>query len=45
VADPRERTAAVHRPGPPVRVLSEADTLDGEDVVQGWRLPVRALFT
>jgi Uma2 family endonuclease len=45
VADPRARTLALHRPDRPVHVLTEADTLDGEDVVPGWRLPVRALFT
>ena len=42
--DPRRHTVAVHRPGQPVRVLSEADILDGEDVVAGWSLPVRGLF-
>jgi hypothetical protein len=35
---------AVHRPGQPVRVLTENDSLDGEDVVPGWTLPVRDLF-
>jgi hypothetical protein len=42
--DLRRRTVAVHRSDQPVRVLGEADTLDGEDVVPGWRLPLRALF-
>jgi Uma2 family endonuclease len=36
--DPRRRTVAVHRLGQPVRVLGEADTLDGDDVVPGWHL-------
>ena len=44
VANPRRRTVAVHRPGQPVRILSENDTLDGEDVVPGWTLPTRELF-
>ncbi len=44
VVDPRRHTVAVHRPGQPVRVLSEDDVLDGEDVVPGWSLPVRGLF-
>jgi Uma2 family endonuclease len=44
VVDPRRRTVAVHRPDQPVRMLSEADTLTGEDVVPGWSLPVRRLF-
>jgi Uma2 family endonuclease len=42
--DSRRHTAASHRPDQPVRVLSEADTLDGEDVVPGWTLPLRGLF-
>ena len=42
--DPCRHTAAVHRPGHPVRVLTEADTLDGEDVVPGWTWPVATLF-
>ena len=44
VVDPRRRVVAVHRPGQPVRELGEADTIDGADVVPGWRLPVRAVF-
>ena len=42
--NPRQRTAAVHRRGQPPRTLTEADSLDGEDVVPGWTLSVRALF-
>ena len=44
VVDPQRRTVAVHRPDQPPRVLTESDTLDGEDIVPGWSLPVRALF-
>ncbi len=44
VVNPRRRTVAVHRPDRPLRVLSIGDTLDGEDVVPGWSLPVRAIF-
>jgi Uma2 family endonuclease len=44
VVDPRRKTVAVHRPGQPIRVLGIDDVLDGEDVVPGWRLPVRDLF-
>jgi Uma2 family endonuclease len=44
VVNPRRRSVAVHRLGAPVRVLTENDTLDGEEVVPGWTLPVRALF-
>jgi len=44
VLNPRRRTVAVHRPDRPLRTLTVDDTLDGEDVVPGWTLPVRALF-
>jgi Uma2 family endonuclease len=44
VANPRRRTVAVHRAGQPVRILGEDAVLDGEDVVPGWTLPVRALY-
>ena len=44
VVNPRRRTVARHRPGEPVRVLTEDDVLDGEDVVPGWTLAVRELF-
>jgi len=44
VVNPRRRTVAVHRPGAPVRQLTSDDTIDGEDVVPGWTLPVRELF-
>ncbi|SRR5579884_2351614 len=44
VVDPQRRTVVVHRPGQAPRTLTDADTLDGEDVVPGWSLPVRALF-
>ncbi len=44
VVDPRRRVVSVHRPGRPVRELTEADTLDGEDVVAGWSLAVGTLF-
>jgi Uma2 family endonuclease len=45
VVNPRRRTVAVHRPGQPVRILAGDDLLDGEDVVPGWTLPVRELFS
>ncbi len=44
VVNPRRRSAAVHRPGQPVRILGNDDLLDGEDVVPGWILPMRDLF-
>lgn len=45
VVNPRRRTVAVHRPRQPVRVLNEDGELDGEDVVPGWSLPIRKLFS
>ena len=44
VINPRRRTVAVHRSPTQIRYLTVADTLDGEDVVPGWALPVRDLF-
>ena len=45
VVDRRSRTVAVHRGavGPAV-VLTEADALDGEDVLPGFAMPVADLF-
>jgi Uma2 family endonuclease len=44
VVNPRRKSIAVHRPGRDVRILGIEDTLDGEDVVPGWTLPIRDLF-
>ena len=44
VVNPRRRTVAVHRPDRPLRVLTIDETLNGEDVVPGWTLPLRELF-
>jgi Uma2 family endonuclease len=44
VVNPRRRAVAVHRSPTQVRHLTEADTLDGEEVVPGWSMPVRDLF-
>ena len=45
VVYPRTRTARVHRPGQPPHDLGEGDSLDGADVLPGWALPLRELFT
>jgi Uma2 family endonuclease len=42
--NPRRRTVTVHRPGGQVRVITENDEIDGEDIVPGWKLPVRELY-
>ena len=45
VVDRRARTVAVHRGEVgPAAVLTEADTLDGEDVLPGFAMPVADLF-
>jgi Uma2 family endonuclease len=44
VVDPRRRAVTVRRPDGRTRHLTVADTLDGQDVVPGWTLPVRELF-
>ena len=44
VADPAPRTVAVHRPGQEPRVLGVGDTLEGQEVVPGFRLPVADIF-
>jgi len=44
VVRPRQRTVTVYRPDGSARVLGETDALDGEDVVPGFRLPLRTLF-
>lgn len=44
VFDAQSRTTAVLRPGRPVRFLDESDSLDGEDVLPGFRLPIADLY-
>ena len=44
VVDPSQRTVTVYRSLDDVRILTEDDSMDGADVVPGWRLPVAELF-
>ena len=44
VINPRNRAVSVHTPDADTVTLSEDDTLDGGDVVPGWRLHVIDLF-
>ena len=44
VVNPRNRTATVRVAGMNPVILREGDTLDGGDVVPGWRMPVTDLF-
>jgi Uma2 family endonuclease len=41
---PRKRTVTVYRSLTNITMLTEDDTLDGSDVVPGWKIPVRELF-
>lgn len=45
VVNPRKRTATVYRSRSDIVVLTESEEIDGGDVVPGWRLPVREIFT
>jgi Uma2 family endonuclease len=40
----RQRTVTVYRSLTDIVMLTEHDTLDGGDVVPGWKIPVRELF-
>jgi Uma2 family endonuclease len=44
VINPRRRTASVYRSPTQVTILTEAESLEGADVVPGWTMPVAALF-
>ena len=44
VVNPRNKTVQAYRSMTDVITLSEADTLDGGDVVPGWRLPIADIF-
>ena len=44
VVNPRNRTVRVHGSPTGSVLLTEEDTLDGGDVVPGWRLPVADIF-
>ena len=45
VLNPRRKTLVVHRPDANPQVLRESDTLMGEDVVDGFSVPVAQIFT
>ena len=45
VVDPRCETVTVYRSASNIVVLSEDDAIDGADVVPGWKLPVREIFS
>ena len=45
VVYPEERQVIVHETGKPVRIHNQDDTLDGGDVLSGFTLPVRDIFS
>lgn len=45
VVDPESRQVSVHRAGQPVHILSEGDTLSGEEVLPGFACKVSEIFT
>ncbi|MGI0028646.1 MAG: Uma2 family endonuclease [Nitrososphaera sp.] len=45
VVNPKKRSVTLYRSVSEVRILSETESLSVEDVVPGWNLPVRELFT
>ncbi len=44
VANPRTQTVSEHRQGQAIRRLTVDDTLRAEDLIPGWRLPLKDLF-
>jgi hypothetical protein len=44
VINPRKHSVSVYRSRSDIAVLTESDSLDGGDVVPGWRVPVEDLF-
>ncbi len=44
VVDPNKRLVSVYRSRQEVRVLTVDETMDGGDVVPGWRVAIRELF-
>ena len=44
VVEPQTRLIKVYRSQEDVTILTEKDSLDGDDVVPGWQLPVREIF-
>ena len=44
VINPRNRTVEIHRSNGDVEILAEGDTLDGAEVVPGWRIAVAEIF-
>ena len=44
VVNPRNRTVRVHRSPTDVALLTESDTLEVDDIIPGWQMPVSDIF-
>ncbi|MGQ9541495.1 MAG: Uma2 family endonuclease [Armatimonadota bacterium] len=44
VVDPSVKRVSIHKPNEPVRILSEDDTLSGEEVLHGFECKVSEIF-
>lgn len=44
VVNPQQHTAKIYRSLTEVAVLTESDTLEGGDVVPGWKMALKAVF-
>ena len=44
VGDRRRRTVSVHRSDSDVTIFTDTDTIEVDDVVPGWRMPVTEIF-
>ena len=44
VVNPRNKTVKVHRSPTNIVTLTMTDTLDGDDVVPGWQMPITDIF-
>ena len=45
VVNPRQRSVTVYHSRTDIVMLTEEDTLDGGEIVPGWQLPVKDVFT
>ena len=44
VVNPRDRNATIYRSRADIAILGEGGTLEGGDIVRGWKLPVQEVF-
>ena len=44
IINPRKRTVTTYRSRSEITILTDDDTLDGADIIPGWRLPIQEIF-